>query len=365
MTDLEALKKFSAEHDPAAFRTLVVNNQAMVVSLCRRKLGHEQDVEDAVQEVFLKLARNAGSVRQNPSAWLYACASSTCIDQIRRQSRRRARERAVATHEFTNDERPQSEELYQTLDACISELPENERNALVRHFFAGHSQTDIAEQTGATQSGVSRQIGRALTKLRARLDARDVTISSTGLAAFLSSASAEAEVSLPLTERLVSSGISAAASRRHPILISLCLGTAVIIVGMVAAWWSGSERQTVAKATTIVSDRDLIAADPSQVDTLDLGDSLVTDEGLAVIGRFANLRQLELCNTSVSLTGLSHLPELSHLEELSLIGVDVDDRVVNVLAKITSLRILHVAGSGISNQGVLNLKQLRPDLTIE
>ncbi len=57
------------------FTLLVRRHGPMVLGLCRRLLGHEQDAEDAFQATFLILARKAGSIRQTDvGGFLYRVA---------------------------------------------------------------------------------------------------------------------------------------------------------------------------------------------------------------------------------------------------------------------------------------------------
>ncbi|AEA25343.1 SigB/SigF/SigG family RNA polymerase sigma factor [Pseudonocardia dioxanivorans] len=59
----------------------------------------------------------------------------------------------------------------QTLAPLLDELPTRERTILVLRFFAGMTQTQIADEVGVSQMHVSRLLARTLARLRRRLGA--------------------------------------------------------------------------------------------------------------------------------------------------------------------------------------------------
>ena len=54
--------------------------------------------------------------------------------------------------------------------AAVSSLPEHERTVTVLRYFNGHSVIEIADLTGRPVGTITKQLSRALKRLRDKLD---------------------------------------------------------------------------------------------------------------------------------------------------------------------------------------------------
>src|SRR4029077_18129078 len=75
-SDSQLLEDFSRQHNEDAFVELMKRYGPLVWRVCRHRLGHNQDAEDAFQASFLVLALKAGTIkkRQALASWLHGVA---------------------------------------------------------------------------------------------------------------------------------------------------------------------------------------------------------------------------------------------------------------------------------------------------
>lgn len=131
--------------------------------------------EDAVQEAFLALWQRGrydherGSLR----SWLLALAHHKAVDAVRREAaigRREATEaRRGATRSDPGDE-PETAVLAGlqagAVRDALTELPPDQREALLLAYFAGHTQSEIATITGVPLGTVKTRTFAAMRKLQ-------------------------------------------------------------------------------------------------------------------------------------------------------------------------------------------------------
>lgn len=185
--DRDALAR-AAAGDPEAFAAIVERHQERLLRLCERMLGDREAARDAVQEVFLKAYRRAGSYRPRGAVftWLYRIAVNHCLNRLRRRKvvrfLRLEGERAGGDPGGSPDVRidpadpgpgpvaaATAREDWRTVSRAIAELPPGQRAVLVLARFEGLRYRQIAEHLGITEGAVESRLFRAVRRLEAAL----------------------------------------------------------------------------------------------------------------------------------------------------------------------------------------------------
>jgi RNA polymerase sigma factor (sigma-70 family) len=212
-TDRQLLDDFASRRDEAAFTTLVARHGPMVLRVCRRVLGHEQDAEDAFQATFLALARNTASIRKRETlaGWLQGVAYRTAMKAKRGAARRRSHEarlRAVAPQAAPS---PTWDDVQAVLDEEVRRLPPRFREAFVTCVLEGKSGSEAAAALGCKAGTVKSRVNRARRLLHQRLARRGLQLA--GLLGALAVAQTAVRAAVPalLAKRTIRFGLSVAA----------------------------------------------------------------------------------------------------------------------------------------------------------
>ena len=137
----------------------------------RRRMPGEQDAEDVLQEVFLKIHQEACSVK-NPDkvqAWVYRIARNAVADFYRDRGRRPPGDVTVesAAESVVDETAPNDvhEEVLGWLVPMIDELPEKYGLPLRLADVEGLPQRKVAERLGLSLSGAKSRVQRARVQL--------------------------------------------------------------------------------------------------------------------------------------------------------------------------------------------------------
>jgi RNA polymerase sigma-70 factor (ECF subfamily) len=159
----------------------------IVNGLITRILKSADDVEDVVEETFWQAWRQANrftAERGSVQTWVLTIARSRALDRLR--AARRLREESIddggvtestpgdgtaMSARSTSDPAADAEhsERRRLVVAALSELPDEQRQALELGYFGGLSQTEIAERTGQPLGTIKTRMRLAMLKLRDRL----------------------------------------------------------------------------------------------------------------------------------------------------------------------------------------------------
>jgi RNA polymerase sigma-70 factor, ECF subfamily len=161
--------------DPMAFRAFVVRYERMVFALLSRMLGHGPEVEDLAQETFVRAYRAFPGFdidgAAKPSTWLLTIATRLALDarkkkKLDRTSLDDADERSTGSTPELSLERRQ---LGRAIADAASQLPDDQRAALVLAEFHGLSILEIAEALAIPENTAKTRLFRAREKMRESL----------------------------------------------------------------------------------------------------------------------------------------------------------------------------------------------------
>ncbi len=176
-SDEQLLAQFRSGNDEA-FRVLHDRYRQRLFAYVRQMLsaGSRQDAEDVLQDVFV---RAYGSLRNdgrdmNVRAWLYRVAHNRCIDHLRRPVPPPAEVFEVSRKPLHDPvEEAQRRDDLRRLVLDVSNLPDQQRSALLMREIDGMTYADLAVALDVTVPAVKSLLVRARIGLVEAAEARD------------------------------------------------------------------------------------------------------------------------------------------------------------------------------------------------
>ena len=161
--------------DQRAFTQLQKKYHPAIANLIRRMLRNSDDVEDLVQETFVKAFRAIETFNHDYafSTWLYKIASNHCIDFLRKrrlktfsidqpiETRDGEMRYEIADDSWSPDGEIQDREKLRILNKAIEDLPEKYKRVIKLRHEEELDYQEIADQLGLPLGTVKAHLFRA------------------------------------------------------------------------------------------------------------------------------------------------------------------------------------------------------------
>ena len=171
-TELETLIGKVALGDRQAFSGLYDATSGKLFAVCVRVLKDRAAAEDAMQDAYLKIWKNAGRYQvtgYSPMTWLITIARNTAIDRLRmRQPEYDIDEHSATLHApgpTPENAAVAASEVAQIM-ACLGELGTDRRAAVVGAYLDGQTYKELSAKFDVPLNTMRTWLRRSLASLR-------------------------------------------------------------------------------------------------------------------------------------------------------------------------------------------------------
>lgn len=160
--------------DQHAASVFIRRHGAYVLHICRSKLQNEAEAEEAVQDIFASVWRNAGKWQPGGAkvtTWLYRIAGNRCIDILRRRRPTMDIEEIAEPVDETADiEAGQmAVDRHRLISMALDCLTQDQKRAIELVYFSEMKQNEAAEMMGIKLAALESVLRRARGKLHEEL----------------------------------------------------------------------------------------------------------------------------------------------------------------------------------------------------
>ncbi len=172
-SDEQLMQAYRESSDARAFAALYQSQAPALRRFVQRRLFRVDDVEDIVQQTFLRLhvVRDSYRAGEPVRPWLCTIAGNLVRDHLRKKQRRP--EQSLDFTRYSEHEpsvaAPELEEPNLALEAAFEHLSEITQRIMEEHFMLDRPLVEIAEQLGENPSTIRVRLHRGCRKLRAQL----------------------------------------------------------------------------------------------------------------------------------------------------------------------------------------------------
>ncbi len=172
----ELLLRKAQNGDPEAFGQLMEPLEQLVWRVCWHYTGNREAAEDCGQEAMIRIWRNLAEYRGECAleSWVYRIAANCCRDWLRKKKRDKSvsmeplREQGfdpADTSPGTEDQVVAKDER-QRLREAISQLPDDQREALILTQLEKIPYEEVAQSLGISEGTVKSRVNRAKARLK-------------------------------------------------------------------------------------------------------------------------------------------------------------------------------------------------------
>ena len=171
-----ALVKQAASGDRHAFGQLVERYQRPMASVVSRLVPQPEDVNDILQDVFVRAWRGLPNFRGDAqfSTWLYRIAVNTAL---KHRAKYKVERESISTDDMLielpqdndNDnpaKQAEQKEQGKIVREAVNRLPEKQRVVVVLHYFEGYSCEEISQMVDCSVGTVWSRLHYACKKLK-------------------------------------------------------------------------------------------------------------------------------------------------------------------------------------------------------
>ena len=139
----------------------------------RARVPDDTIAEDILQDVFLKIHQHIDALKDGKKleSWVYQITRNALIDYYRSHEQSKESLETPEALELAED-LPDDDvvsELFPSVRAMVTNLPERDRQALILTEYQGFTQKELSERLGISFSGAKSRVQRAREKLKQQL----------------------------------------------------------------------------------------------------------------------------------------------------------------------------------------------------
>ena len=172
-TDLDLIARWKGGDQRAA--TLIVERHAGAVARFASSVGARGDVQDLVQDTFVRAFASLDSFRGDSSlrTWLFTIARRLLLD-LRRSERRRGEQVEVQEHDTVTEydalDTFVAEETRQRMHTAVARLSKTQREVFMLRVSEGLSYKEIADVASTTEGAARVHYHNAMRAIKEFLD---------------------------------------------------------------------------------------------------------------------------------------------------------------------------------------------------